>query len=75
MQALRTIAQTIAHTTGFSGLSESGRIGTRIVAEIPKGPITPGEYLTVVDGPMGGHAVHATVTDEVIASSSRKEGS
>jgi RHS repeat-associated protein len=51
---------------GFAGLAEQGRISTPITAEIPKGPITPGEYMVHVDGPMGGHAIHATVTDEVI---------
>src|SRR5207249_8827836 len=51
---------------GFAGLAEQGRIAAPITAEIPKGPITPGEYMVNVDGPMGGHAIHATVTDEVI---------
>jgi hypothetical protein len=51
---------------GFAGLYEQGRIESPINASIPAGPLEPGEYLAVVDGPTGGHALHATVTDEVI---------
>jgi RHS repeat-associated protein len=51
---------------GFAGLYEQGRIESPINASIPAGPLEPGEYLAVVDGPTGGHALHATVTDEVM---------
>jgi hypothetical protein len=50
---------------GFNGLYEQGRISQPIQASIPTGPLQPGEYLAIVDGPQGGHALHATVTDEV----------
>ena len=59
---------------GFNGLYRSGRIGEPIQASIPTGPLKPGEYLAIVDGPMGGHALHATVTDEVIGRQLISEG-
>lgn len=51
---------------GFDSLHKSGRISTPLKASIPSGPAKPGTYLVTVDGPMGGHAIHAKVTNEMI---------
>lgn len=51
---------------GFDALHKSGRVSTPLKASIPTGPPKPGTYLVTVDGPMGGHAIHARVTDEMI---------
>jgi len=58
---------------GFAGLYEQGRLGSPINASIA-GALEPGEYLAVVDGPTGGHALHATVTDQVIGTRYISEG-
>jgi RHS repeat-associated protein len=52
--------------TGFDALHKSGRISTPLQASIPTGPINPGNYLVNIKGPMGGHAIHARVTTDVV---------
>jgi RHS repeat-associated protein len=60
---------------GFGGLEESGRLTCSIDAELALEPIPqPGEYLAIVKGDQGGHALHATVTDEVIGQRIVSEG-
>jgi hypothetical protein len=59
---------------GFAGLYEQGQISSPISASTPSGPLQPGEYLAVVEGPTGGHALHATVTDEIIGTRYISEG-
>jgi hypothetical protein len=60
---------------GFSGLQKSGRISSPIRASIPTDPVLqPGNYLAVVEGSRGGHALHATVTDEIIGRRFISEG-
>jgi RHS repeat-associated protein len=60
---------------GFAGLHESGRISQPIRASIPMEPVLqPGNYLATVEGPMGEHALHATVTDEIIGRRFISEG-
>lgn len=53
---------------GFEGLAESGRITQQLRASIPPGNnYLPGNYLLNIEGPMGGHAIHMRVTDQIIA--------
>ncbi|MEB3103554.1 SpvB/TcaC N-terminal domain-containing protein [Ferviditalea candida] len=60
---------------GFEGLHQSGRISRPIRASIPIEPVPqPGNYMALVDGPMGEHAIHATVTDEIIGRRFISEG-
>ncbi|BBB92590.1 MAG TPA: SpvB/TcaC N-terminal domain-containing protein [Methylomusa anaerophila] len=52
---------------GFEALHQSGRTSRPIRASVPIEPVPqPGNYMAIVDDPMGAHAIHATVTDEVI---------
>lgn len=51
----------------YAELYSQGRIAEPITASVPSGPLEPGEYLAVVADESGGHAIHATVTEEVVA--------
>ncbi|HEY0067568.1 MAG TPA: RHS repeat-associated core domain-containing protein, partial [Flavisolibacter sp.] len=54
---------------GFEGLYRQGRITQPMRATIPREPVpTPGEYLAVMPEAGGGHALHVTISDEVIGS-------
>ena len=59
----------------FAGLHREGRLPDPISARLHLEPnLRPGNYLAVVDGPQGGHALHTTVTDEVIGKRFLSEG-
>ncbi|WP_299458109.1 SpvB/TcaC N-terminal domain-containing protein [uncultured Microscilla sp.] len=62
---------------GYEGLYNSGRISQRIEASIPSGnsfDLKPGAYLMEVDGPMGGHAIHVNVSNQIIGTKYIHEG-
>ncbi|MBV9772572.1 MAG: RHS repeat-associated core domain-containing protein, partial [Gemmatimonadetes bacterium] len=51
---------------GFENLYQNGRITQQLRATIPMEPgLQPGNYVALVEGPMGEHALHVTVKPEV----------
>ena len=59
----------------YAGLLREGKIAEPISAQLHLEPsVRPGHYVAHVEGPQGGHALHATVTDEVVGTRYLSEG-